>query len=325
MTLSSSLVHLPGDLAVRVTVIHDGLSGRHEHKLARLLEAYCRDVEVDLCPVSSFKTELPSAPGLHPLAYARLLAPEIIPEERFVYLDSDLLVLRDISPLIKMLDGHCVAVAPVCGILGDDCPWLDPEKMHGNDPYFCSGVMAIDKVRWQATRITEQSIALAVSEPENCKHYDQTVLNFILHGSVKCVDETWSWNHWRFDSMPDGPVILHYITGGKPWRVPLEYGARGLWLRCFEKLCGDFLPSARVKTKTAAKANGYARSWQARAAGALDGSAARILLGGKAEEWRWTAKKTREERSEATARVMTRAIERLDRQMNAGVRSSVPV
>ena len=188
LTLSSCVVHLPADSAVKVTVIHDELSDRHEQKLTRILKAYCPDVEVVLCPVSSFKTELPSAPGLHPLAYARLLAPEIVPEEYFVYLDSDLLVLRDISPLTKMLDGHCVAVAPVCGILGDDCPWLDPAKMHGNDPYFCSGVMAVDKARWQANRITEQSITLAIREPENCKHYDQTVLNFVMHGMVRNVD-----------------------------------------------------------------------------------------------------------------------------------------
>jgi lipopolysaccharide biosynthesis glycosyltransferase len=323
LTLSSVLVHLPEALFPRITVIHEGLSRWHERKLTRLLKTHCSDAEIGFYPIALSKIKLPDAPGLHPLAYARLLAPGIVDEARFIYLDSDLLVLRDVSPLIELLDGRCLAVAPICGILGDDCPWLDPSKMRPDDPYFCSGIMVVDKARWQANQITEQSIALADREPEKCKHYDQTVLNFVLHGMVKCVDESWSWNHWRFDNMPDGPVILHYITGGKPWLAPLGYGARGLWLRSFEKLCGDFLPGECLKTKTAAKVNGYARSLQAWAAGALDGSAAGRLLGGKAEEWRWAARKAREERSEATARVMTRALERLDRQVKAVIPSPV--
>jgi len=40
-----------------------------------------------------------------------------VEEEKFIYLDSDLLVLRDISELAGFLDSEFIAAALICGVL----------------------------------------------------------------------------------------------------------------------------------------------------------------------------------------------------------------
>jgi len=85
--------------------------------------------------------------------------------------------------------------------------------------------------------------------------YDQTVLNYLMHGRVRFLDETWSWNHWRFEEMPNAPVILHFIAKGKPWLAPHGEGGRGLWLEAFRKLCSKSMPGTYLRLLLVSKFN----------------------------------------------------------------------
>jgi lipopolysaccharide biosynthesis glycosyltransferase len=187
--------------------------------------------------------------------------------------------------------------------------------MRADDQYFCSGVMVINKFLWKEKGLTESSIALAMKEPEKCKNYDQTVLNFLLHGMVNIVDESWGWNHWRFAEMPEGPVILHYITGGKPWRVPLEYGSRGLWLKAYERLCGDVFPWNRRQMILKAKVNALEKSLHGATTFGFPGRVVEMLSRKKFQEWKWSGEKARQEKTGMCLGNLERALERLDSQI----------
>ena len=312
LTLSSAIVNLPRTISPCITVIHEGLCWKHKKKLEKLLTKYNSHTEVDFYTASE---GLPHAPGLHPLAYARLLAPDIVPDEVFVYLDSDLLVLRNVADLLGHLSCGAVVAAPVCGILGDDCPWLEASRMNPEDLYFCSGVMAVNKRRWIEKNLTESGISLAKRDFEKCTNYDQTILNFVLHGMVNFVDETWSWNHWRFDEIHDGPIILHYITRGKPWRVPLGYGARGLWLKAYKKLCSSVFPIRWMLLLLASKVYELEKVMHGAITSGVFGKLIRWIAPQKCSEWDWSWKRAREAQGPEARKIVRNAISRLDEQI----------
>lgn len=315
MTLASMAAFLPEGVTPKISVIHEGLEARYKDLLEKLLRRFCPDAQVELIDVFTTGIALPDAPGLHSLTYARLIAPSIVQDEQFVYLDSDLLVLRDISMMPGLLGPADIAAAPTCGILGNDCPWLEPGTMKADDPYFCAGIMAVNRQHWNRLNLTESSISLAKSEPDKCKNYDQTVMNYLMHGRVRILDEGWGWNHWRFAEMPEGPMILHYITGGKPWRVPLEYGSRGLWLGAFERLCGELFPWRRMQMVLKAKVNDFEKKVHGAMTSGLQG---RVLAGVSRklfEEWKWSGENARQEKTGESRRNLARSLDRLDSQL----------
>ncbi len=243
VSMASALAFLPEKITPRITIIHEGFRDTDSSAISSIARRIHPLSECTFLAIDQISRSLPAAPGLHPLTYARLLAPDLVSEDFLVYLDSDLLVLRDVSELPGLLGKSDLAAAPRCGRLGDDCPWLDPERMNADDPYFCAGVLAVRRGAWQSAGITEEALNLARWEPENCRNYDQTVLNYILHRRVTVLDETWNWNHWQFAAAPtDQALIIHYITGGKPWRAPSATGVAGLWKDAFELLCRKDLP-----------------------------------------------------------------------------------
>lgn len=292
VSLCSALAFLPRTTTPRITIIHDGFCAADKDCLSRLAlrmhdSATCTFTAVDKLP-----SGLPSAPGLHPLAYARLLAPDLVDDETFVYIDSDLLVLRDLSVLTGSISADAIAAAPYCGRLGDDCPWLEPERMSPDDPYFCSGVLAVRNTAWRESEIGPRAIALAVSEPEKCHNYDQTVLNYLLHGRVTILDESWSWNHWQFAAAPtQSPLVIHYLSAGKPWRAPSMDGVAGLWLKAFECLCGGDWPGLLLRLN--------ARAYLQTMTVATGACIPKLLPPQLAKRFSWQAKRAREDRSAA--------------------------
>lgn len=186
---------------------------------------------------------LPLAPGLHPLTYARLLIPGLFPGEKVLYLDSDLLIVRDLSSLFLLDLTSALAAAPRAGRLGDDCPWWQKEGLDPDAPYFCPGVMIIDCPGWLRERVGERTLELVLADPSACKCWDQTALNYILYGRYHVLSSAWSRLHWEFARKPeDETFILHFITSGKPWRAPSDTGPHGVWLEAFQILCGRDFP-----------------------------------------------------------------------------------
>ncbi|GAB4165269.1 MAG: hypothetical protein Fur0032_01920 [Terrimicrobiaceae bacterium] len=292
VSMASALAFLGKGMSARITVLHSGLGKTHHTRLSAMAERLRPGTSVDMVDVHTLGTSLPAAPGLHPLTYARLLATSVVEEPAFVYLDSDLLVMRDITPLVDMLAGSTIAAAPRAGRLGDDCPWLDPATMNPDDDYFCAGILAVDRLAWLREDISGRSLAIATREPQNCRYHDQTVLNFLLHGRTRFLDPSWGWNHWEFERAPSGaPLILHYITGGKPWRAPSRQGVAGLWVEAFRLLCLPEMPGSVASCTL----SGTIRDLAARFLGAIASGPLAVPISQvskrTADQWSWQARR----------------------------------
>ncbi|MER7517203.1 glycosyltransferase family 8 protein [Streptomyces sp. NPDC126499] len=158
--------------------------------------------------------------------YGRWFLPELLPPayRRLVYLDADILVLRDPSPLWRIdLEGQPFAAAQDKGI-----PYVSSELgvpdyremgLPARTKYFNAGVMVIDLDRWRTARIRERALHYARSHPD-MRFADQEALNAVSGGAWTEFPREWNCPveeellaaHHQAD-----PRIIHFLGPDKPW------------------------------------------------------------------------------------------------------------
>ncbi len=171
-------------------------------------------------------------------AFYRLFISEILQEyKKVLYLDSDMLILGDISLLFDVeTNGH-----PIAAVHDVVCSYLDHHaKELGLDirNMFNSGVMVIDTSEYKKCNIKDFGLnALSEDYKNKTRKYilvDQDVLNLAAYGNVEFIDDRWNfqWEFtWQLDGIYDGyrekyeqtskdPWIIHFAGDRKPWSYP---------------------------------------------------------------------------------------------------------
>ncbi len=194
-------------------------------------------VQVDM----RFLETLPTA-GRHAThAYIRLLAPGVLSHlDRFLYLDSDILVRSSLLPLFADLPDDKIAAAI------RDYGYSDIEHglkqtyealgLNPAAPYVNTGIMMINARLWRNEDITTQAVNYLQRYRKTIVHPDQDALNAVLSGKLNEVDLAWNVQIGAirfYDRMgwPEGkaflkrrraqllsePKIVHFIGPSKPW------------------------------------------------------------------------------------------------------------
>lgn len=183
-----------------------------------------RWLSVDLAAFSHFST----LKHISTATYARFLISSMLPESihRILYLDADILVLKDLTPILELdLEGA------VLGAVVDRR--LDAMAKTGNTTieglphvraYFNAGVLLIDFDRWRAERISEKSLAYLERNPHS-PYSDQDALNVACDGLWKRMDPR--WNFYQIDlekplaalAPAERPGIVHFQGWQKPWEA----------------------------------------------------------------------------------------------------------
>lgn len=157
-------------------------------------------------------------------AYYRILAPLILPSNmtKALYLDSDLMLLKDISKLYSMNLEDAIIAAVEDSIEQDDMHMKLLNKVDRR--YFNSGVLIIDLVKWREQNITEKVFDYIKENPEKLKYWDQDALNVIFDGRWHSLPYEWNVQTAFFDSEKycescSNPAIVHFTTDVKPWHI----------------------------------------------------------------------------------------------------------
>ena len=188
--------------------------------------------------------------------FYRLLVHKIFKNyTKIIYLDSDLLVRKDISELYRIdIGNNLIAAAPDADWLGQyngaipEVKTYCEEKLQLNDPYayFQAGVLAFN-IREMREAFTDDELASFASECEYM-YVDQDVLNVKCQGQVFSLDIRWNimtacgggriQNIKTFTPVPikntyfqgrKDPYIIHYAGYLKPWDDPSEDFALEFW------------------------------------------------------------------------------------------------
>ena len=163
---------------------------------------------------------------ISPIGFARYWIPELIEEDRVLYLDCDMIVHQPLDELFELdLQGHFLAAVQDAKGIG-----------------FNSGMMVIDNQKWRHASITKKLIHQTIENVGNGQNLmgDQEVLNHVFGENWLPLEQLYNlqvghdtyayYGNWTQHFMSkDLPKIIHYTTHRKPWNSIVGYRYRNVW------------------------------------------------------------------------------------------------
>lgn len=157
--------------------------------------------------VNGFKTDISYT------VFFRYFVSDFVQEDRVLYLDCDIVVKSDLTPLFELdMQGYPV------GAVRDQGGWV-----YFTYDIFNAGVLLIDNCYWKEHSIKDKLIELTNELHETVEMADQSILNILFKDNWLRLPATYNFipNHASFsDETKDEnylPTIVHYLTHRKPW------------------------------------------------------------------------------------------------------------
>jgi lipopolysaccharide biosynthesis glycosyltransferase len=221
--VASALSHLDTTREVDLKVLDGGISVTSKKVLLHLVGRFGRSVRLDFVRIDeSIFRGATLGPGLSHMTYCRLLLPHLLDVPRLIYLDCDVLVFRDLSELFKLelSPGRVLAAVPDSETLslGEDSPTIaDAMGLSAECAYFNCGVMLMNLQELRKQHFFQRAVEFLNTKP-TYRFWDQSAINFLLHGQIHALPEYWNRASWRFDAQQNNDLgcLLHY-TASAPW------------------------------------------------------------------------------------------------------------
>ncbi len=228
ITLYSASRNIRDGIKIKAYIIDGGVKEKTKKKVKRIES---NDLEIIwLNPDLSIFDNLPLSSWTTRVAHARLLLPDLIKEEKILYLDSDMLVVDDIYKLWEIPFNKNIILA----WQDSKYPYVNKKKnykiltgagMKLVAPYFNSGLLLIDINKWKKGNILNKYIKLLKSIGKSFTHRNQDALNIILENKWKKLNNDWQVATTTFLSNKKEDIelskkakIIHFtsIPPGKP-------------------------------------------------------------------------------------------------------------
>jgi lipopolysaccharide biosynthesis glycosyltransferase len=196
------------------------------------------------CVADDRFSDLPTTPLFGSIVWRRFCLPELLHDRsRVIYLDSDTLVLSDLSGLWDTeLDPH--PLAAVANVIEPSArPHVEALGIEYPGGLFNSGVLLMDLARMRAERSSEQLFKAAADNREGVVWPDQDALNVVFAGRWLALHPRWNTQNsfWGLrqeatevfgapllDEATREPAIRHFEGPGlsKPWHYLCPYPGR---------------------------------------------------------------------------------------------------
>jgi lipopolysaccharide biosynthesis glycosyltransferase len=265
VTLRSLVQNGGGPFAI--SVIHDGLTTDARDRITASIDN--GEGTLEWLDVSDFDVRPTTASHLPDSTYYRLRLADALPDDvaRAVYLDVDVLVCRDISPLWEEDLGNNTIGAvqsvhfPFIGSLGAIRDW----RILGLDPrgaFFNAGVLAVDVARWRSEAVADATLDYLRSP--HCGHgADQEALNAVAAGhwhpfapalnqQTPLLDDGYGAHLIHSDDEIDtartDPAIIHFQTRPKPWHRDCPHPWKNAWTAVARQTAFDNIVDLRQRT-----------------------------------------------------------------------------
>jgi lipopolysaccharide biosynthesis glycosyltransferase len=209
-------------------------------------------VSVEIQSVDTEKFSSIRLASKFPLATAyNVLAPQylIATSGRALYVDADVVVTEDLSPLFDT-----EMKSPVAAVLDAHIGWVSSpsmwrpwreEGMEALTPYLNTGVMLIDLDAWRSNNLTQRILEILAKYDLPC--VDQDAINIVLRGQFDQLKPRYKLMPYHYlqtfryvDAMETDdaintaltdPAIVHFHRSflGKPWTYGAIHPATKLW------------------------------------------------------------------------------------------------
>lgn len=225
---------------VHVHVLGSNLMATSRESLRRIVEKYGKNItfhQIDESRMADFPINRPGQSShISSLAtYYRLFLADIMPEsvKKVIYLDGDIIVRHSLAPMWNTeIDGFAIAGIPDMSN-NQVAPYnrlLYPQALG----YVNAGVLLINLDYWRRNDVKADFYDLARSHPERLGCHDQDILNYVFRNHKLLLDAKFNmqssflFEHQytdltydiiaQIDASLTDPVIIHYVTGPKPWQ-----------------------------------------------------------------------------------------------------------
>lgn len=189
------------------------------HKLAPF-GSQIKDIKVDDQTIHHYQT----LEHINYAAYLRYFIPELLLEDKVLYLDTDIIVTGSLSELFAtdISDYPLAAVRDV---------WLEEQ--------FNSGVMLINSRYFRDHQLTQVLLTETSQPNQRLSNGDQEILNRIFQNQWLALDTTYNAQvGMNIVLQPAGkpqlptsplPLVVHYASDQKPWILFTSTPLRDLW------------------------------------------------------------------------------------------------
>ena len=144
--------------------------------------------------------------------YYRLRLATLLPEvERIIYFDCDMVVNSSLNNLFNVELGENV----IAGVRD-----INKRMLQQNPSYINAGMVLFDLNKIREENIEQKFYDYTNENFETIKMGDQTIINEVLKGRIKIVEDEWnvqSSNFTNRSSYTKHPYIIHYVAKRKPW------------------------------------------------------------------------------------------------------------
>lgn len=165
-------------------------------------------------------------------AYYRLLLAEVLPDciKTVLYLDCDIIVLKDISEIFNLEIENYALAASI-----DTFPYSSIHRqqlqMEADERTFCSGIMLVNLDYWRENNVTDHLLAFAKIKREPTYLHDQDVLNYVFKKKWFLLPPKWNrvasaprairnlgFRPFDYSEYAIDPILIHYAAVTlKPW------------------------------------------------------------------------------------------------------------
>ncbi len=206
---------------VKIYVFASKLNKKNKIKIKKFEQKH-NNLNIEIIEINIKKIKnLITLPNLPIQTYYRLLIPNYILENKIIYLDSDIIVLKDISKLYKInFDNKYILAVK-------DLYINKHRKEHLNKinllKYFNAGVLVLNLKKIKNEKLFEKTIKWIEKNKDKIISCDQDGLNVIFNKKVKFISIKWNYApEYMYDNKKYNQSIIHYM-GAKPWKKRFEF------------------------------------------------------------------------------------------------------
>ena len=224
VSLSSMIKNASKEYKYKVYVLHNDISDEMKQKTLELANDNFEIIFVSVEKyLKKFTKKLPLRHYYSMTTYYRLFIAEMFPEyDKAIYIDSDTIVLGDISRLYATdVSNHLIAGCKEQAMEQVDVYGTYVEKVIGisRHEFFNAGIMLINCDKFRTQKILDKFV-FYLGIYDFIVTQDEDYLNLVCKDQVLWLDQKWNTElaaglEYNYDVKTAN--ILHYIMVNKPW------------------------------------------------------------------------------------------------------------
>lgn len=228
VVIASALDNANPDDNLSIYILDGGVTDEKKSEILSLKSI--KDCKIEFVPIDESMFEDYKKVATHKYisiaTYYRLRLATLLPEvERIIYFDCDMVVNSSLKELFETELGENV----IAGVRD-----INKRRVRENPSYINAGMVLFDLKKIREQGIEQKFYYYTNENFERITVGDQQIINEVLEGRIKIVDDEWnvqSSNFTNRSSYTKNPKVVHYVARKKPWHFGSFSFHRGLYFK----------------------------------------------------------------------------------------------